>query len=71
MKIAITIMVDAADLDVEYTARGNSLTSEYWGSVRTDEWVEIEIEDVGFNGYEAELDNENWDRLETYLAENQ
>lgn len=68
MIIPITIYVDVDDLDIDYVAEENSLTSEYWGSVRTDNWVEIDLRSVTWDGHDVELDDNTYDDLLEYLA---
>ena len=57
MKIKVVIEVDVADpaLMVDYNANRNSLTSEYGGNVATEEWIDVELDGIEYNGYEAEL----------------
>lgn len=68
MIIPITIYVDVDDLDIDYVAEENSLTSEYWGSVRTDRWVEIDLRGITWDGHDVELDDNTYDDLLEYLA---
>lgn len=68
MIIPITIYVDVDDLDIDYIAEQNSLTSEYWGSVRTDNWVEIDLRSVTWDGHDVDLDDNTYDDLLEYLA---
>ena len=57
MKIKLVIEVDVADpnLLIDYATTRNSLTSEYGGNVSTEKWIDVEVENLEYNGYDAEL----------------
>ena len=70
MKIEITLSVDVADLEIEHTIQEDSLTTEYWGSVATTNFFEVDIESVMYNGQEAELTDNGHETLVQYLIDN-
>jgi hypothetical protein len=69
MKIEITLSVDVADLEIEHTIQENSLTTEYWGSVATTKFFDVDIESVMYNGEEAELTDNGRETLIEYLID--
>lgn len=70
MLITVQIEVDVDDLEIDYDLTHDELTTEYWGSVKTDRWTDVEINSVILEGTEVELDDENLQKLEKYLQEN-
>lgn len=68
MEIEVIMKVDVTELIIDANIQENSLTSEYWGSVKTDKWTEIEVESVYWNGQEIELTDNGYDDLVEYLA---
>ena len=71
MEIEITLTVDVDELEIDATVTPNELTTEYWGSVSTERWTDVEIRDIMYNGVEAELlHQEDVVNVETHLINN-
>lgn len=70
MQIEIILSVDVSDLDIEHRFYEDSLTTEYWGSIGTTKWTEVEIEHVMYNDKEVELTDKGHDALVDYLIDN-
>ena len=64
------IDVDISELEVDYTAENNSLTTEYWGNIKTDRWIDIYIESITWQGYDVELSDADYDKLIEHIQEN-
>lgn len=67
MQIPITIMVDISELEIDSRVYKNGITTEYWGSVRTDNWIEVEIINILYNDQEVELSDEAYETVEEYV----
>jgi len=68
MKVQILLEVDVNDLDIDARVYQDSLTTEAWGVVQTDTWVEVEILCVEYKGLEVELLDKTYDALVDYLS---
>jgi hypothetical protein len=67
MLIPITITVDPDELEIDSRVFQNGITTEYWGSVKTDTWAEVEIISVMYNDQEVELSDEAFSLVEEYV----
>jgi hypothetical protein len=70
MKFTIMLEVDIDDLDIDYELYEDSLTTEAWGIVRTDKWVNVEINSVTYDGNEVEFTDSSYEDLQNYLIDN-
>ena len=55
MLVNIIITVDINELEIDATFIHDELTTEYWGNVSTERWTEVEINNITYNGQDAEL----------------
>jgi hypothetical protein len=69
MKFTIMLEVDIDDLDIDYELYEDSLTTEAWGIVRTDKWVNVEINSVTYDGNEVEFTDSSYEDLQNYLID--
>lgn len=67
MKAWINLYVDMSDLDIDYKIERYSERSEYWGMIRDDDYVDIDIRSVKYNG--VETDDYDVDAVENYILE--
>lgn len=65
MKAWINLYVDMRDLDIDYSIEHYTETSEHFGQMRTDRYVEIDIRSVKYNG--VETDDYDVDEVEDYI----
>lgn len=68
MKVTILLEVDVDDLDITSNIYKDSLTTEAWGVVQTDNWIEVEIESVKYQDEEVELTDSSYYDLQDYLS---
>lgn len=65
MKAWINLYVDMRDLDIDYSIEYYTETSEHFGQLRTDRYVDIDIKSVKYNG--VETDDYDVDEVEDYI----
>ena len=65
MKAWINLYVDMSDLDIDYKIERYTETSEHFGQLRTDRYVDIDIKSVKYNG--VETDDYDVDEVEDYI----
>ena len=65
MKAWINLYVDMSDLDIDYKIEHYTETSEHFGQLRTDNYVDIDIKSVKYNG--VETDDYDVEEVEDYI----